>query len=259
MTATMAAPKRRRGKAADEPTNGNGDPRFSIPVKFKNVNIGDTTGSVGISVDRQHLSIEKAEEVLCGHRLVGRAVRLQDGEHQDQQRFDAPHHQIAGAFDVKKFSVSPKTIDATLAFALNDIEISELGFLAKQSGRVLVDDIQAIAKVAELEDDEEQESLEFPEDDDETPPPKKSRKKVERPADFVWRSTPVGMLGLSPAIFKRLEKANLATIGLLADYIKGGSPLEAVVGKANENKVAEKLIAWLRENNVDPEVIDPDA
>lgn len=253
---TTATRRRAKSETADDAA-GNGE--IAIPVRFKNVNIGDEIGSVGIAVDRQVMSLSDAEEYFCGHRLIGRAVRLQDGESPRQKRFDGDHHQIGGAFDVKKYSVSPKTIDATLSFALGEIDIAELGYLAKQSGQVLIERVEEIRHEDAPEEDDEETLFDGEDEEDEEPTAARKPQGKRHPADFEWRPVPVGQLGLSAALVKRLEKGFMPTIGALCDFIKSGQPLEAAVGAANQERVCGALVAWLREHNVDPSVIDPEA
>lgn len=223
------------------------------PKRGTNVSIGEGTARVGIRVLREWMTITKADEALCGRRLTGRIVRLKDGEDPNQTlMLDEDRHQIVGSFDVKSFGVNQKAISCGLTFSTKDIDIRELGFFAKQSGRLIVDQIIDLESV----DDEESG------DPDEERPLAEGkttrRKKVERPADFTWRPKSITELGFSAAINKRLEKAELRDIGQLCDFLKQGQPLGAVVGDANSDKVSEGVVGYLREHNIDPAVIGGD-
>ena len=249
VTATADKPKRRSKPGGHVEKV----PALNVLVAFSGVSIGDGTARVGVRVLREWLQINKADESLCGRRLTGRIVRLKDGEDPNQTlMLDEDRHQIAGSFDVKSFGVNQKAISFGLTFSLKDIDISELGFFAKQSGRLIVDQIVDLDVV---DDDESGD----PDEDRPLAEGKTTRrKKVERPADFTWRPDSVESLGLSAAIVKRLEKAGLKNIGQLCDFLKQGQPLGAVVGDANSDKVSEGVVGYLREHNIDPAVIGGD-
>ena len=48
---------------------------LDVPVKFKQVGIGENTARIGFSVQREVLDIDRADEVFCDRRLNG-AVRI---------------------------------------------------------------------------------------------------------------------------------------------------------------------------------------
>lgn len=118
---------------------------LDVAVSFGNVSIGDEAASVGISVERARLSIDRADETLCGRRLTGR-IEARDA-HPDQGHFEFSDGIIAaveGVFDVASIRVSTKKISATLSFAISAIDIGALCKFAKRGGKLIV------AEVADL-------------------------------------------------------------------------------------------------------------
>jgi len=121
--------------------------KFTAPVEFGNVSIGDGTVGLSIKIDRTHLDPQQADDLLCGRRLQSRLAVGKPGDDVDQTYlFDDAEHKLTASFDVKGFAVKPKHIRATFCGALADLEIEELGHFAKRAGRLLID------AVSELED-----------------------------------------------------------------------------------------------------------
>lgn len=121
------------------------DKSLDIFVKFGNVTFGDHTASVSMAVARESLNIMAADELLCGHRLVG-LIRVQSPEEGNEQRnfdgFERP--EIKTSFDVKSFHANPNNITATLSFSLKDVDGSTLSRFAKKQGKLIVDQVLAI-------------------------------------------------------------------------------------------------------------------
>lgn len=126
--------------------------KHSMPVAFSNVSIGDETARIGVKIDRANLSIESADEILCGKRCE---VKIELGTQDDasgQQYIEGTVEAIEATVDIKRYSVSPKAISAGLTFALSEVEPRALAPYAKGKGRLLVTKIEDIP-----EDDEESE------------------------------------------------------------------------------------------------------
>lgn len=135
---------------------------LNVAAHFANVSIGDQVASIGVKIERSSLTVEKADEVLCGRRLAASVLVLPTGEDVSQKTaFDkGDRHEIEGTFDVKSFRVSPKNITATLAFALNEIEPSELGHVAQKSGRLIVNGLESLPeKVKKAPTDSEEDDF----------------------------------------------------------------------------------------------------
>lgn len=124
---------------------------LDVAVEFQGVSIGDETGRVGIAIDRENMNIDVADEAFCGRRLSGSIITVPKGVDPSQQEIfeEGERHEIAGTFDVKRFSADSKRITAGLTFALAEIKIEELVHFAKRSGRM------EILEFGELPDGEE--------------------------------------------------------------------------------------------------------
>jgi hypothetical protein len=130
---------------------------LNVAVDFEGVSIGDGTGRVGIKIDREHMSVVAADAALCGRRLTGRIVAVPKDVDPDQKHmFEDQRHELSGAFEVKRFSVSPKVITAGLTFALPEIDISEMAHFAKRSGRLIIDSIAMLEQEEEAAADDDQ-------------------------------------------------------------------------------------------------------
>lgn len=153
--------KKRAGGTAND---GNGSTAvLAVPVEFGGVSIGDQVARIGVKVSRERLNINAADDALCGKRLTGRIVR---GDFNPAQKtlFDDVKYEVAGAFDVKRFGVNTKEISFGLSFSVESIDIGELSHLAKQTGGLVVDAIEAIPEEAASDSEEEGEGGEEDED-----------------------------------------------------------------------------------------------
>jgi len=128
---------------------------LELPVVFSNVNIGDKTCRLGISISRGNITPTQADKRLCGKRLTGTIFAAPDGVSTTNGQQALPGAdgdlEMAGIFDVKGFTVSTKSIGAGLTFALASIDIETLAHFAKREGRIVITGVQ------ELEADEEDE------------------------------------------------------------------------------------------------------
>lgn len=130
---------------------------LELPVAFGNVNIGDATASVKISISRNNLKPAAADKHLCGMRLSGTIYAAPSGVSTGNGQKALPgadgDEEIAGIFDVKGFTVTPKKISAGLTFSLKDLDIGTLSHFAKRDGRMVINGVQKIED--EEESDEE--------------------------------------------------------------------------------------------------------
>lgn len=130
---------------------------LDVPVAFGNVSIGDGTARLGIVIDREQLTVENADLMLCGRRLTGAVVVQPNGDSTDQTYLvDGIKHELRAVFDVKRIGVSPKEISTGLTFALKGLELAELGFFAKRSGRLVVDAVTELESEAEEPEETEE-------------------------------------------------------------------------------------------------------
>lgn len=126
------------------------------PVTFGGVSIGVETARIGVKFDRDALSIDTADEFLCGRRLTGRIYTVPKGEDPTQKHmFKGERHEVTNVFDIKKISVSPKMIGANLTFALEGVDMAELSQFASRQGRIEIYELANLADVGEDADDED--------------------------------------------------------------------------------------------------------
>lgn len=141
---------------------------LNLPVSFAGVSIGEGTARVGCKAPRDLLTLVRADEILCGHRLIGRIVQCKSNEAANQTAFlDGTKHEIPGSFDVKGFRVTPDDICFGLTFSLRDVKVEELPHFAKKSGRLIVEMVTAIPEDTKPSKAGEGDPEEDDEDDDE--------------------------------------------------------------------------------------------
>lgn len=124
---------------------------MAVPVKFNNVNMGDSIASIGFSTSRENLTVVAAETCLCGHRLNVR-IAVGAGDANQKKFWDDIQWDAQAVADVKSFRVSPKRIISTLAFAMTGVDVSVLAHFAKQEGWLFVLKAEVIGE-AEEEDE----------------------------------------------------------------------------------------------------------
>ena len=121
---------------------------LDIPVSFNGVSIGDGTANIGVKIDRKHLDIMAADESLCGRRLSGRVIVIQNGDDPKQKMIAADmKHELASTFDTKSFRVSPKYITTGLTFALGEIDIDAPTPMLSRYSRWIGDTLRAALRM----------------------------------------------------------------------------------------------------------------
>jgi hypothetical protein len=203
---------------------------LDLPCEFSGVSIGDGTANIGLRISKQLLNIMAAEEALCGRRLNGTIFRCPPGADPNQTSFEfGPEtDSIESVFDVKRFSSSPKFISFGLTFSLQEIDAEVLSHFAKASGRVRIDQVQAIA-----------------------PPEKKEKKAQPLPLqrdlnlgdDEPWRGYMLKNL-FKGKVLESLHDAKMDTMGQLADWQKDArNHLEDLpgIGVGQATKIADTV------------------
>ncbi len=143
--------------------------------KLGKVSVGDHAASVTLKIERGNLQLDKADECLCGRRLVGQLVSCREDEDPKQKNFlQGARPSITGVFDVRGFRVAPETYSTTLSFARSELNGDDLFGLANQTVRLMG------VEVGELDDDEPE--SEGGEDEDESEAKPKGAKKRGREA-----------------------------------------------------------------------------
>lgn len=118
---------------------------LDLPVSFGGVSIGDGTCRIGVTCDRGNLTVERADENLCGHRLTGKIEVKPKGEQPDQGVLPGMAEPgLEGSFDVKGYRVTEKEIGFGMTFAVRDTDVGHLAKFAKRDGRLVVQDVAAI-------------------------------------------------------------------------------------------------------------------
>ncbi len=135
------------------------DDTLTMTVAYGDVSIGEKTCRISVKVDRNTISITKADKTLCDKRLTGAIVRKPDGEAEDQGRLDGMEDvgiaRMAGIFDVKGFSVSAKHIGFGMTFAIKSVDVGQLAKFAKRQGQLVIDSVAQIDNESNDAEDEE--------------------------------------------------------------------------------------------------------
>lgn len=133
-------------------------PELEIPVAFGNLNVGDKTARLGITISRGNMTPSKADKTLCGRRLSGKIVAVPEGVQAENEPLPGMEGdiEVKGIFDVKGFGVTSKHITAGLTFAIKGMDVAELAHFAKREGRVVVDKIEEIDEEEESEESDEE-------------------------------------------------------------------------------------------------------
>ncbi len=115
---------------------------LDLPVQFGNVNCGDKTARIGITLDRggDQLTIAQADKQLVERRLTVRMVARPPGDNHDQDRLPGmdDDEKLDAVVDVKGFSVSKDTISFGLTFAIASVDVGALAHFAKRAGKLVV-------------------------------------------------------------------------------------------------------------------------
>lgn len=120
------------------------DAVLDLAVSYGNVNIGDKTARIGITVARSVLKVTVADKQLCEKRLAGCMVAKRGNP--DQPTFNGMEDdlELTVMFDVKGFNVSADHISFGLTFALKSVDVQTLAQFAKREGQLIITSIEAI-------------------------------------------------------------------------------------------------------------------
>ena len=117
---------------------------LEIPLSWGDVSIGESTCRIGCTVQRDKLTLSKADAQLCGKRLVGRIVAVPGSDNPEQRQLIADETEVAGAFDVKRISFNKKALSFGLTFSIESVRVEDLAHFAKRAGRIVVEEITDI-------------------------------------------------------------------------------------------------------------------
>jgi hypothetical protein len=152
-----------RGRKKDEPEPASGR---QIPVKYSNVNIGDKTGRIGLSVHRGNMTVAEADRTLCDKRLHVRLLARPEGSQAEQEGLPGLEAdvELEAVCDVKGYGVTSRSISFGLTFMLKSIDLTLVPQFAKHEGMLTILAAGEIPEDSPAQDEEEEEE---PEEDDE--------------------------------------------------------------------------------------------
>jgi len=182
----------------------------SFPVEFGGVSFGDHVARVGIKIAREHIDLDVADGLFCGHRLTGTLLLgSRDDQAGQSKLFEDQDIEVNGVFDVKRLGVNAKQINASLAFSSDDIDVATLAkSFPKGSGKLNVVKVEAI-----------------PDDDDMD--------------DVKVVKDPPGAL-----------RAGLNTVGDMANWTAAGNQLDDIkgLGPAKVQQVEDRMLQYWADN-----------
>lgn len=120
-------------------------PKKVLAVSFGSTSAGKHTGRIGITVSRDKLEIDLADELFCDTRLqaVLTVIPKKDGKGQKSMLPDQ-FPTIEGSFDVKGFSTRSDKFSCGFTYMKRSIDANALGEFAGQAGKVEIFDIGEI-------------------------------------------------------------------------------------------------------------------
>lgn len=104
--------------------------------EFKGVSLGDSTARVGVSIDRESMSYDTADELLCGRQVK---VEIVNKHHEGKALAGmegASGVTILAIASIKSFAVKPKEFSFGLTFDIDAIDPKELSMFPQRSGEI---------------------------------------------------------------------------------------------------------------------------
>lgn len=211
--------------------------QLDIPVEFGGVSIGQKTARLGMTVSREVLNINAADEAFVERRVTGLVILGGGQDSAGQTTFIDTDERIEGTFDIHRFGVKSETYTTGLTFALKEIDIATLALFSKGKGRLILTDIDDIpADVVEEHDDDDQQTFEDLSVDGEA---------FETSLDLLFTG----------ALLKNMKAAGLQTVKDLTEWTKpdGGGYCKQLtdikgVGASASEKIEERMIEFWAQN-----------
>lgn len=207
---------------------------LDVPVSFGSLSIGKATCRIAITIDRASLNVVAADEAFCGHRLNGKVVLGARRDSPGQEKmWDDTDFEVAGAFDVKRVSLSADSTSTGLTFSLADVNIADVAEFSKGVGRLVVYEIGAIPEDAPDEHDEDRQEKSYAVDDTE------------------WKRVPLAKIFHQKGLLKSLAEQQLTTVGeLVAFTSKRDNNLEGLpgFGPGRAELVANTMVSFWQSN-----------
>lgn len=136
---------------------------LDLPVQFGGTSSGKKTVRVGITVDREHLKLPKADSTLCDRRLTVTIFANAQGDQPGQKRLPGMEDdlELTGVADVKAFSVHSTTITFGLTFNRAEVRKAtakkgvQFSDFSAREGRLMIADVSDIPEPEKSEPEEE--------------------------------------------------------------------------------------------------------
>ncbi len=205
---------------------------LDVPVEFGGVSIGEATARLGLRISREQISLEEADDCLCGRRLECRVVLGHPDDAPGQQKLiDDADLCVGGSADVKRFGCSPDWITGGLTFSLQEIDVADLARFSKGRGRLAVSGIAAIPEDGGHKEPAEDEALGTLE------------------AEGPWRAVGLERL-FAGATLKALLETGMSTLGELADYTASERRLTDIagIGPQKAEVIDNRLVQFWMQN-----------
>lgn len=142
------AAEERRETAQEEQQAVNGDVGGTtrmFPVEFSGVGIGETSARIGVTLSRDDMDIDVADDLLCGRRIKGKIeAHKKGGDSEGQGYLKNVRPSITAVFECKSFRTGPSKIGASLNFALNDLTGDDLRHFANRNGNLYIESAEEL-------------------------------------------------------------------------------------------------------------------
>lgn len=130
--------------------------KLSVACSFKSVSFGSDTAKLGVNIGRDAMSLDDAEEYLCGRRSKVRIVARASADEPAQGRLsgmEAEDRVLVATVDIRGFGVKPKMFSTSLSFITDSVgEVGLEHFAGVKSGLVEFFTTEAIEVYDEDED-----------------------------------------------------------------------------------------------------------
>ena len=191
------------------------DDVIKLFVKFGNVNLGEHTARLGVTVTRNQLTLSRADKTFCNRRLdVTIALGAHDEAAEQTKLIEDADYEITGSADVKGVKVSEDEYKIGLTFSKKDVSVEDLSRFASGSGHFTI-----------------RSAGDIPEEPKPEPPIKGSSQPIPRAPKGKWRSVRLDTLfDPEKTICKAFLNAGLETMGQYADYTASGKKTSDIDG-----------------------------
>lgn len=134
---------------------------LDLDCEFGGVSIGDTTARVGVKLTRENLDLHEADGFFAGRRLeceISLLNRMDRGQKRLPSMEDDTPPSIEAQADCKGYRVDAKKFGASLTFALDSIDVTELAQFAKSKGTVRANVVGDLADEPDEDEDDAESS-----------------------------------------------------------------------------------------------------